>query len=111
MSTATTSSNTASTSTDSFQVDLGEGVEISTLGVVRQTLEHALVEQHGGVVLDGERVARIDGAALQLFAAFCREAKSQGCEVRWKNPSSSLQRAARLLGLSQPLGLIDADVQ
>ena len=54
-------------------------------------------------------VGRVDGAALQLLAAFARESAGRGQPVEWAEPSAALRRAAHLLGLGTMLGLPGAD--
>ena len=54
-------------------------------------------------------VGRVDGAALQLLAAFARESTERGQPVAWTAPSDALRRAACLLGLESMLGLPAAD--
>jgi len=51
------------------------------------------------IVMDGERVERIDSAALQVLANFCRAARERGVALVWQNPSTGLQQAAQNLGL------------
>ena len=51
------------------------------------------------VVLDGSRVERLDAAAMQVLACFCRAARERGLAINWQSPSSGLQQAAQWLGL------------
>lgn len=51
------------------------------------------------IVMDGERVERIDSAALQVLANFCRAARERGVALVWQNTSTGLQQAAQNLGL------------
>lgn len=51
------------------------------------------------VIIDGSRVERLDAAAMQVLACFCRTARERGLSVVWQGPSSGLQQAAHLLGL------------
>jgi anti-anti-sigma regulatory factor len=55
------------------------------------------------VVLDGSRVERLDTAAMQVLACFCRSARERGLAISWLRPSSGLQQAARWLGLESIL--------
>jgi len=58
----------------------------------------------GTPVLDASRVERVDAAALQLLAAFCRNARDAGHNPRWHAASPALCEAATLLGLQETLG-------
>lgn len=55
------------------------------------------------VVVDGTRVERLDAAAMQVLACFCRTARERGLALSWQNISPELQQAARLLGLESIL--------
>jgi anti-anti-sigma regulatory factor len=55
------------------------------------------------VVLDGSRVERLDAAAMQVLACFCRAARERGLAISWLSPSSGLQQAAQWLGLESIL--------
>jgi anti-anti-sigma regulatory factor len=57
------------------------------------------------VVLDGQPVERVDTAALQLLALFCRERNARGGTLAWRDASDVLNEAAGLLGLAQILEL------
>ncbi|MHB8698254.1 MAG: STAS domain-containing protein [Sulfuricaulis sp.] len=51
------------------------------------------------VVMDGTRVERLDAAAMQVLACFCRTARERGLALSWRNISPELKQAAQLLGL------------
>lgn len=55
------------------------------------------------VVLDGSRVERLDTAAMQVLACFCRSARERGMAISWQSPSSGLRQAAQWLGLESIL--------
>jgi len=55
------------------------------------------------VTLDAENLSRVDTAALQLLTAFFVMLKSQQKEVSWLNPSDTLVRTAKQLGLETTL--------
>jgi len=55
------------------------------------------------LVVDGGRVERVDAAAMQILAIFCRTARERGLALAWQNPSAGLQQAARMLGLQSML--------
>lgn len=88
-----------------YRVCLNETLDIAMLEPLYRQLEEALAAKQSTLVLDGEQVSRIDAAALQLLAVFCREARTQGYNVQWQNPSSALCRAAHWVGLTDWLEL------
>jgi anti-anti-sigma regulatory factor len=55
--------------------------------------------------LDAGAVERVDTAALQLLAAFRRDAAAKGHDTRWLGASEALHEAAGLLGLARMLDL------
>ncbi|WP_415888577.1 lipid asymmetry maintenance protein MlaB [Neptuniibacter sp. SY11_33] len=57
------------------------------------------------VCLDGEKLTRVDTAALQLLTAFCLKAQTLQKTVKWINPSDTLVKTACQLGLEQTLFL------
>ncbi|WP_415893935.1 lipid asymmetry maintenance protein MlaB [Neptuniibacter sp. PT8_73] len=57
------------------------------------------------VVLDGDKLTRVDTAALQLLTAFCLKAQALQKAVEWINPSDSLVKTACQLGLEKTLSL------
>jgi ABC-type transporter Mla MlaB component len=73
----------------------------------------SLVAEPEIVTLDMSAVRRIDTAALQVVAAFIRERKQNGREVRWHGTAPALAAAARLLGLASllqlPAAAVDGD--
>lgn len=85
-------------------VRCGESLDISCVRALHQELSDALGKPLP-VMIDAGRVERVDTAALQLFAAFCQQAKSRKLPVQWSSPSEALCRSARLLGLDESLGL------
>ena len=55
--------------------------------------------------LEASGVERVDTAALQLRAAFPRDAQTRGRQVAWAGVSASLRDAAERLGLTKTLAL------
>lgn len=78
------------------------------------SLQKELLEVLGrgsAIKLDAAAVEKIDAAALQLFVSFFITAESQKVQVQWHHPSEALCRSARLLGLTNVLGLpLDSQV-
>jgi len=89
-------------------VCLNDTLDIATIEPLYRQLETALAAKQSALLLDAGQVSRIDAAALQLLAAFCREARTHGYSVRWQNPSSALCRAAHWIGLTDWLELENA---
>ena len=89
-------------------VCLSESLDIATIEPLYRLLETALAAKQSALILDTAQVSRIDAAALQLLAVFCREARTQGYSVSWLNPSSALCRAAEWLGLADWLEIKSA---
>lgn len=91
-----------------YTVCLNESLDIATIEPLYRQLETALAAKQSALMLDAAQVSRVDSAALQLLAVFCREARVQGYSVRWKNPSNAISRAATWLGLEDWLELKNA---
>lgn len=83
---------------------LGAVVDISTAGLFYERLNKALSYKKP-LVLNAGRVERIDTAAMQVLAAFCRTVRDRHLPLEWKTPSAGLQGAAEMLGLQAMLGL------
>ncbi|MGC1550727.1 MAG: STAS domain-containing protein [Rhodanobacter sp.] len=88
---------------DSIRVELPEDCRMAALPELRTQLLAAV--DHPTCLLDGSAVARIDTAALQMLAAFRRDAISGGREINWGGTSDVMCEAAALLGLTQTLEL------
>ncbi|WP_266172195.1 STAS domain-containing protein [Dyella subtropica] len=85
------------------RVVLPADCRIADLPGVKSELQAALITP--AAELDASAVERIDTAALQLLAVFCREAGAKGHTVTWLGASTVLRDAAALLGLTQTLEL------
>ncbi len=101
------SSNTLDSSKSELKSEKSEWKKISlepTLTLPQlMDFKEQLRQYHGSrVQLCGEKVERIDTAALQLLLAFIN---SPDVTVGWIEPSKELCRAASLLGLTSHLGL------
>ncbi len=83
---------------------LGAVVDISTARLFYERLNKAL-SHNKPLVLNAGRVERIDTAAMQVLAAFCRTARDRRLPLEWKAPSAGLQGAAEMLGLQTMLGV------
>lgn len=95
-------------------LEFGEAMDISQAADLRVRLL-AMLEKCAPVVLDASAVRYVDTAAMQILAAFMREARADKIKVTWQQPSDSMCGSARLLGLSELLNLplhagIDSEV-
>ncbi len=81
--------------------------EVLTIAEVAECYERLLerLQQGGEIVIDGSPVEQIDGAGLQLLAAFVREGAESVGRVSWTGCSEALREGARTLGLVTALGL------
>lgn len=81
----------------------------SDLGIEHVAELHATLMPHleaaEPVVLDGDQVARVHTAGLQLLHAFIRDRAARGCETTIATPSPTLAQAARDLALAVSLGV------
>lgn len=57
------------------------------------------------VVFEAGDVQRIHTSTLQLLLMFCRDRRAAGRRTVWRNPSTSLQAAAKTVGLASSLEL------
>jgi ABC-type transporter Mla MlaB component len=64
-----------------------------------------LAESGGAVCLEVGSVERVDTATLQLLCALSVDFKMSDRQLNWSGDSPALREAARLLGVSQLLGL------
>jgi ABC-type transporter Mla MlaB component len=81
-----------------------ESLDIRIVAQLHQKLMNVLAENRD-VRMDGAAVEKADTAALQVLAAFFKDAAARGLIVKWENPSEPLRNAADLLGLSDVLAL------
>lgn len=84
---------------EATHVVLGATMEISMAQALYRKLTPRLEQSHA-LVMDASQVQRIDTAALQTLAYFCRCAHERGIPFRWHAISPALQQAAQTLGLS-----------
>lgn len=80
-------------------------VDITVVEELLAHLKKALNEKHD-VSIEAENIQRVDGAVLQLFAGFFRDAEAAGVSVTWKSKSDALVNAATILGLQEKLDLV-----
>ncbi len=96
---------------DPVQIEHTADTTHVTLAVVLGVTDARLLHhQLGGtlssatcLVVDCRRVERVDAAAMQILANFCRTARERGLALVWQNPSAGLLQAAQMLGLQNML--------
>ena len=84
---------------EATHVVLGATMEISMAQDLYRQLSPRL-EESNALVMDAGQVQRIDTAALQTLAYFCRCAHERGIPFHWHAISPALQQAALTLGLT-----------
>jgi len=63
------------------------------------------IEDAEPVVFEAGDVQRLHASTLQLLLMFCRDRHAAGRSTVWRNPSTSLQAAAKTVGLATHLQL------
>ena len=85
-------------------IDLEGEATIAQVESIKLRLSELLADG-GPILLVTERLERIDAVCLQLLLVFSKEVDARGQVLNWQKPSAVLQDSARLLGLSDQLGL------
>lgn len=86
-------------------VDLGEDLGIENSTELKNRLAPLLAEPDT-LRLDASRIGRIHTAAVQVLCAFVQERRRNGLMTEFQGGTASFNDAARLLGVSQALGLV-----
>jgi anti-anti-sigma regulatory factor len=84
--------------------DLGEALTIMEVADTHQKFIE-LLDKGEAVALTANDVENIDGAGLQLLAAFVKDAGARDLKVCWGDVSEMVQEAASQVGLTEALGL------
>ncbi|GIX21970.1 MAG: hypothetical protein KatS3mg121_0753 [Gammaproteobacteria bacterium] len=87
----------------SARVRLPATLKIGEVRAFKEELTKRLDRER--ITLDGAAVERIDGAGLQLLAAFLRAVDARGGRAEWRRPSAALREAAARCGLADALKL------
>jgi anti-anti-sigma regulatory factor len=77
--------------------------DVSTAGAVAAEIQDRLVL--GALTLDASAVTRVDAAALQLLCATFAAARASSARVEWRTAAPAVIEGARILALSEALGL------
>lgn len=90
----------------SVTVDIPENVTLKRLRLLQYHLERLADDPDcEEIILQGQDVARVDTAGIQLLSSFCVTGRAAGKRVEWKAPSKKLCTAAEILGLDRAMGL------
>jgi anti-anti-sigma regulatory factor len=89
--------------TAAVAVVLDADLRIAAAPALRERLLAAL-DARRGVAMDGSAVAQVDTAALQVLAAFARDAALAGIAVAW-SASEALRKGVDGLGLKATIEL------
>ena len=85
---------------------LSEQVRISHSSELKDQLTK-LLSAKKKIEIDASKVEKIDTSGLQLLTAFSIQANAQAIELEWRSPSEPFIAAAKLLDLTQYLGLAE----
>lgn len=86
------------------RIELHEIQDISRSQALKNELL-SLVNENDEIEIDGSRVERIDGTALQLLCALYRYAHSNNISIHWAGCSEALIESANAVGLKQLTGI------
>ncbi|MGV6858720.1 MAG: STAS domain-containing protein [bacterium] len=89
-------------------LSLGEDVDVNQVAELYQELKHEAGSGSSNITLDSTAITRIDGASMQLLAAFSKAYSDAGGKLDWGKPSPEFLRIGEVLGLSEALGLTRA---
>lgn len=90
--------------TDRTEITLQGVLDVSAARAAYQALNEALIRALP-VDLHSAKLERLDGAALQVLAAFHRTVSDRGLRCEWRSVSAALKSGAAALGLTEALGL------
>jgi len=85
-------------------VELGEDLGIESSTELKNRLA-PLVAQAGELTLDASQVGRIHTASVQVLCAFVQARREAGLGTGFHGCTATFRDAARLLGVTQALGL------
>ncbi len=106
--TATKASKKAKTAADGDKLDFGDSLTIADAAEWHQRLTDAL-KSSGALSFDGSDVEQVDGAGIQLLAAFVKEAATLYVAFEWCGASQVLREAAGQSGLADLLQLSETN--
>jgi ABC-type transporter Mla MlaB component len=83
-------------------VALGDSLTLERVTALHEQLKSALAAGNEAE-LDCSQVVAADTAGIQLLAAFARDARGKGMQLRWREPPQLLRDGVARLGLSGTL--------
>lgn len=86
------------------ELELPVDLHIAEVQAVYERLQGVVQAGHG-LRVNAQAVERADAAGLQLMLACVTEMARLGLSFQWQTPSHALLASARLLGLTEELGL------
>lgn len=89
---------------DRFRVNLAGQTNIGSAVQLKIELSDAL-NQDAPIILEAKEVERIDGAALQLLAAFVQKIVENERELIWDAPSDQFINTVNIVGLKETMQL------
>ena len=89
---------------DTITVSCGEVLDIARVSEFYTELTMILNEEKP-IEIDASQLERVDISGIQVLLAFYQKVKSSGFDISWSNPSESILRSAKLVGLQEQLGL------
>ena len=80
--------------------------EVLDITLVFQYYErfNEILNKQKSIVLNAEKIEKVDGAGLQLIATFIKSAETLNVQVTWSGISDAFKKNASLIGLSSSLG-------
>ncbi len=82
-----------------MEISLGEALTIEHVGRLYEEMKGRIEGKDDEMRLDCSKLDQVDGAGVQLVAAFVLEAKNRGVAVRWTGDTVLLREGMALLGL------------
>ncbi|MDX2507152.1 MAG: STAS domain-containing protein [Gammaproteobacteria bacterium] len=95
-----------STENPEGDISFDDTLDITLAATYYEKLNHLLNEkltQKSAIVLNAGNIERIDGAGLQLLAAFCKAAELLHISIEWQGCSEAVKKSAELSGLTGSL--------
>jgi len=87
---------------NSVTIQCEEVLNIAGVALLHQDIK-AAVNEADEIILQAEKVERVDAATLQFFAALFIDSETLGVTIRWEKPSEALIKSVKVLGLTSLL--------
>ena len=88
---------------DSVVLHLQGELDMATAAPLRRALDHALVGDATGIVLDLTHLTFVDATGISLFLSACRQAEDLGRCFALRHPSRMVLKTLRLSGVARVL--------